>query len=277
MLTLLLFLALVADPAVKPDHPSDAAATTAVEADAAMDVDRSTYTESSGVVGPGVLQLEMGTTAELDGAGDMSRRTLTAPLGLLRVGIGRRFELRFSDDGYTVASTSTGGVTERVSGRTNAQLGLKYVVVDSATRGFAMAVVPMVGMPTGTAGLASGTYEPTVKLAWANDLPQQFNVAGNVKLARLGAADGRFVQHTISVALARDFAPGWSAVGEVYGLSALERGGRAAWTVDAGVTRMLGANLRLDFECGHGISAAASDWSIGGGLAVRTTPWRGPR
>src|SRR6185295_10442814 len=60
--------------------------------------DRPDFTESSAVVGKGFVQLEMGTTVEVDRAAGTSHRTVTLPLGLVRVGFGSRAEFRVSSD-----------------------------------------------------------------------------------------------------------------------------------------------------------------------------------
>src|SRR5690242_18428459 len=76
--------------------------------------DRPDFTESSEVVGPRVVQIESGFTLEQD---DASTRQMTAPQMLVRVGIGRRAELRFAGDGFVSQSLSTAAGHVRTSGR----------------------------------------------------------------------------------------------------------------------------------------------------------------
>ena len=71
-----------------------AARVLAQETTDAIATDRPGAADSPGVVAPGVLQCEMGTTFESDGAGADRDRRLTAPQALVRLGITPRFELR---------------------------------------------------------------------------------------------------------------------------------------------------------------------------------------
>src|SRR5262247_1179263 len=63
--------------------------------------DRPDFTESSEVVGRGVLQVESGLTLEQP---DDSVRQVTLPQLLFRFGLGSRVELRLASDGYVAQS-----------------------------------------------------------------------------------------------------------------------------------------------------------------------------
>src|ERR1700752_4330658 len=72
--------------------------------------DRPDFTESSEVVGSGVVQIESGLTFEQT---NETAKQVTAPQLLVRVGIGPRVELRVAGDGFVSQSVETPGGVER--------------------------------------------------------------------------------------------------------------------------------------------------------------------
>src|SRR5437868_5360517 len=62
--------------------------------------DRPDFTESSEVVRRGAYQFESGVTFESDVVDGARGRSVSAPGSLLRIGLGRRTELRISTDGF---------------------------------------------------------------------------------------------------------------------------------------------------------------------------------
>jgi hypothetical protein len=145
---------------------------------------------------------------------------------------------------------------------------VKYVLADQARLGVDLAVIPVVSLPTGSTEVSSGGCDPTVKLAWARDLPRGFDLSGNVNVN--STTDGaRFTSREVTVSLGHGLRGGWSGFWEAYGASALERGGSAAWLVDTGVTHLWGANAQFDVSVGRGLNAAAPDWFLGIGVSMR--------
>ena len=236
--------------------------------------DRPDFTESSDVVGHLVVQLEMGANVAWTGEAGFRDRTVTLPLALLRLGISRRFELRLSTDGYVVNSfgRSIGAYTSK--GRADMEVGAKYVLRDADQGGFAFAVIPILSLPTGADGFSSGTVDPTFKFTWATNLPKAFDISGNVNVSRLGDSLGRYTEHVLSVSLAHALVGGWGGYAEVFGFTPHGRPDSSAWTVDAGVTHLLGENAQIDFEFGRGLTAAAPSWFVGTGVAFRTAALR---
>ncbi|MGE3958724.1 MAG: transporter [Vicinamibacterales bacterium] len=231
--------------------------------------DRPDFTESSSVVGRGFTQLEMGTTFESNGAAGERDRTLSTPLALLRIGVSRRVELRFSTDGYVYDSLRTGFGQATTTGQADIEVGAKIVLSEGiATRGFAMAVIPMASLPTGSDAFTTGTVDPTVKFTWAKDLPKNFALSGNVNLSRLGDELGRYTEPGLSVSLGHPLVGDWSGYWEAFGF--MPQGRSQAWTVNGGVTHPIGGNVQVDFELGRGVTAAAPDWFVGVGVGIRT-------
>jgi len=238
-----------------------------------LTTDRPDFTESSVIVGRGFVQLEMGSSFEVDRAG-ASHRTLTLPLALVRVGLGSHAELRVSGAGFAIDSVRSAAGRTNQSGGSDVELGVKVLVLDKPSAGFAFAALAMVSLPSGSPGLSSGGYDPTLKLTWAKSLPAGFSLSGNFNFSRLTDEAGRFSQRATSVSLSHDLKGGWGAYWEAYGFTPPERGERTAWTFDSGVSRSIGAHAQVDVEAGRGLTSSATDWFVGAGFAIRLAPFR---
>ena len=94
--------------------------------------DRPDFTESSEVVGKGVVQLESGFLFEKV---DDSLRQVTLPELLVRIGIGDRVELRLASDGYVSQSITGLDGSRRRGGRADAEIGAKVKLVDASRAG----------------------------------------------------------------------------------------------------------------------------------------------
>jgi hypothetical protein len=223
--------------------------------------DRPDFTESSSVVGRGMLQLESGLSYE----GDADVRSLTVPSVLLRVGLSRRIELRFGGDGFL--SQDSGGVRE--SGHSDVEIGVKIRLLDERRAGFDLSLIPMASLPTGAAAFTSGGVDPTLKVTWARSVPAGFDLSGNVNFAWMTRETSRFGQRALSASLGRDIARGWSGFVEVYSFTPIAGGEATAVTADWGVSHPIGPDMQVDVEAGRGLTAAAPDWFLGFGFAVR--------
>ena len=219
--------------------------------------DRPDFTESSDVVGRGVIQFETGTTLEFD----RGEKTMTAPLGLVRIGVSDRVEIRLSGDGFVS--------TRDARGMSDLEVGAKIRLLHSETWGFDAAVIPMITVPTGSADMSSGAYDPTLKLTYAKSLGRGFGLSGNFNFSRVTDGGDVYRQRAYSVSVGHDLGGSWGAYWEAYGFSQVEKDGGAAWTLDTGVSRSLGGNMQVDVEVGRGVTEAAPDWFVGVGFALR--------
>ncbi len=233
--------------------------------------DRPDFTESSEVVGRGQVQLESGLTIEADRSGTVSSRALSAPAALVRIGVSRHVELRLGGQGFLRGWTTTPGATA-VSGHSDVEVGAKVKLLDRAA--FDLAVIPIVSIPAQDVHYSSNGYDSTVKFTWAGSLPLAFDVSGNVNVASLSDALGRFSQHAVSVSLAHDLAGGWGGYWEAYTFTPMERGLGSGTTFNSGVTHKIGPDAQVDVEVGHGMTASAPDWFLGVGFAVRRSTTR---
>jgi hypothetical protein len=235
-----------------------------------LSADRPGLGDSSDVVGRGVWQVESGFSleADRDGGGSATARELTTPLLLMRVGVSERIDLRLGVEGLVADSSGLSG-SEWQSGRSDVELGMRWLVADQEQLGVDLTMMPLLSLPAGSEGSTSHGYDPTLKLAWNRNLPQRFSLSGNVHVASLTGPGGRFVQHAVSLSAGRELSARWASYAELFTASALERDGGRAWIGDAGVTHALGSNVQIDVSAGLGLNDAAPDWFISAGLVFR--------
>ena len=226
--------------------------------------DRPDFTESSEVVGHLVLQVESGFTFETI---DETLRQMTVPQVLLRVGLGRRFELRFAADGLLVQSADTPDGRVRANGGSDIEIGAQLKFLDADAAGVDMTVIPFLSLPTATPGFGAEGTIPGFKLTVARDLPRGFGLSGNYNVASLPLDDERAWEQQASVSLGHGLGGPVGAYWEVYGAIG---DGRCDCTVNTGVTIAAGANAQFDVEVGRGVSGDAPDWFVGAGFAIRT-------
>jgi len=234
---------------------------------ATISANRPGFGETADVVGRGIFQVESGMVFDGDRVDDFTARTITAPAYLVRLGLTSRLELQVASEGMFSRLLSAPGLSSRVSGLADVDLGFKAKLATEADAGANVAVLGTLNLPTGADGFTSGGYDPGVKLAFGKSLAGGLSVGGNVQLASATAGEGRVLQHALSGVLARAFSRGWAAFGEVYRQSAGP--GATATSMDAGVSRVIGSNLQLDASVGRGLTGPATDWFVAFGLAVR--------
>jgi hypothetical protein len=220
------------------------------------------------VVGHGVWQLESGMLFESDREDRVTTRDVSAPNALLRVGIGSRFELRFSGAGMLSESLSTPGIP-RATGVSDFELGFKYVFLEQSRAGVDAAIIPIVSFPIGNDRFTSGGTDPTLKVTLSRDLPRGFGLGGNLIVSSSTEDDHRSTQTAVSASLGHALGHGFAGFWELYGASALTSERGQEWTFDTGVTRAIGENAQVDVSVGRGLTHGSSDWFFGAGFAIR--------
>lgn len=90
-----------------------------------------------------------------------------------------------------------------------------------------------------------------------------------MNVSSLTDADQRFSQTAASASVGHDLARGWAGYWELYGFSALERDGGAAWTFNTGVTHPIGPDRQVDVSVGRGLTSSAPDWFFSAGFSIR--------
>ena len=225
--------------------------------------DRPDYTESSEVVGRGVMQNEMGTVFEMDRAS--GTKTLSMGTPLLRFGVSKKWELRVASDG--VVSQRGGGASLRGLG--DIEFGLKFKFRQESKWLPALGVIPFVGMPTGAQAFTSGKFDPGFKLTWSKDVPLGFGLSGNLNAARVTGSSARFTQKAVTLSIGHDLIAGLAGFWEAFAFAPLDNGTGPNWVYDMGLTRMVGRNAQWDATWGHRVGPTGPDYFIQFGYTVR--------
>jgi hypothetical protein len=236
--------------------------------------DRPDQTESSAVVAAGLVQVEAGWThietgdsngdATLDGFGET----------LVRVGLGKRIELRVGFAGFRVVEPGgTGGGEEKEDGFGGAALGLKAGLVEERGARPRIALIAGTTIPGGQGLFSNDEADPFLRVAASNTLSERLTLGYNLGAAWLTVEDEAGDEDTLSVLLGT-VSLGISAtqrVGffvELFGESGLSADGDFT-AADAGVTWLVLGNLQLDASGGVGLSDSAMDWFAGLGVSFR--------
>lgn len=231
-----------------------------------MVTDRPDFTESSEVVGKGVMQLEMGAVMDFDNAAGSKSLSLGTPL--LRWGMGKRWELRIAGDGH-FSEFSAGG---RNGGLADLELGMKYKFRDESKWVPAFGIIPFLGTPSGVQAVSAGRFDPGVKFTWAKDVPHGFSLSGNLNAARVAGSQSRFIQKAVTLSVGHDLIAGFGGFWEAFAFAPFDNGTGPNWVFDMGLTRMQGRNFQWDVTWGHRMNAIGPDWFIQAGATVRRKP-----
>ena len=226
--------------------------------------DRPDLTNSTHVVGVGLLQVEFGGVYTFDGPG---QRAFGSPF-TARLGLFKWLEVRVGGDGLLVhADAGT-----RDTGFGNIQLGAKLRLWDSPGGTPLLAILPSVNVPTADAhkGLGSGDTDYTIALLTGADIGARGHIDFNYGLGSTGAGGGapHFVQHLASISASVAVTHAWSPYAEVFCLSRQDPGGSPAASIDAGATYTVGPRWALDGGFQVGLSDAAPNVGVFAGFSI---------
>jgi outer membrane putative beta-barrel porin/alpha-amylase len=136
---------------------------------AGIATDRPAVTNSSVVVPVGSLQAENGF---LD-TSSQRQSVLDRPESLVRFGIAKRTELRFTvPDYFHNLTTGYGGS----SGFGDVAIGVKQQL--GPAHGFDISVIAFLSLPTGANGVSSGGCDPGLQVPWSRALSANWTAAG---------------------------------------------------------------------------------------------------
>jgi hypothetical protein len=227
--------------------------------------DRPDFTEGTGLIPAGHVQVEGGVT--LARVEDEDSTTLGELL--VRFGIGERSEARIGLGSYTrIDSDLAGG---DVSGFEDPALELKIRFTDEAGELApgqpAVALVLGTSVPVGDKELTSDEWIPTAIFAFDWDLGR-FGVGANLG-GSYEAGDDRFLQAFASVSGGFSVTDRLGTYLEWYGFSEEEKNGPSTNYVDGGVSFQINNDLMVDARIGTGLNDADPDWYAGVGASIR--------
>jgi len=233
----------------------------------AVSPDRPGYTDTPPVLPSGALQIEIGFTDDKSGGVEYT----TIGETLLRIGVGRRSEIRLFGNSY---STRTAFGVPSVFGMEDPKIGTKTTLRSKPDSIHSVApnvaVLAAVTLPTGSAGFRAGRPQPEAKIAanWTTASP--ISVYSNFAVSGVYDGSNWSERGWVSVALWYSVNPSVSVFGE--GISTRSLGGSAfkSNAVDAGITYLVDDRFQLDVRFGHGLGGASGGQRFfGAGLARR--------
>jgi hypothetical protein len=219
--------------------------------------DRPAVADSSVVVPLGSVQVENGFL-ETRGQG---QSVFDAPESLVRIGIARRTEFRFTAPDYFENFT----IGSSASGFGDLALGVKQQL--GPVRGFDVSVVAYLSFPTGAAGVSSGGYDPAIQVPWSRALSANWTAAGMFSVYWPTQGQTRNVTGEATLLFDRQLTKAWDAFIEYAG-DFPEYGG-PRHLLHFGTAYKLAPQQQIDFHIGFGLSAASVDHFVGVGYSFR--------
>jgi hypothetical protein len=226
-----------------------------------ISTDRPAFTDSSEVVPAGSFQLENGF---LDTAAQ-GQSVIDAPESLVRIGLAKKTELRFTVSDYFYNLTTNNGIP---SGWGDLAIGVKQQL--GPVHKFDISVVAFVSLPTGANGVSSGGYDPGLQVPWSRPLSANWTAAGMFSVywpTQYQSPQGRTrnVTGQTTFLFDRQLTKPWDAFVEYAG-SFPEIGGPSQ-VLHFGTAFKVTNQQQIDFHVGVGLSSAAPDYIIGGGYS----------
>jgi len=235
--------------------------------------DRPDQTESSVVVPPGYVQVEMGWTFTQDVEDErIDRHEL--PGTLVRIGVYERLELRLGWSGYVDERVQAGGDSDRNEGVGDGEVGTKiYLWPERGLRPEA-AVLGGISLPFGADNLTSERVDPNVRASLSHEISDRLSLGYNLGWEWETEEDEDGDRHTGSsfiytVATGLALTERLGTFVEFFGTIPLSTEGSPAHSFNGGFTYLLADNVQLDTAAGVGLSDDAEDWFVGAGVSVR--------
>lgn len=236
-----------------------------------MVTDRPDQTESSMVVPPGFIQMEVGYLFTNDDAGGGETSTHEFPATLARIGIVDRVELRLGFSGVASQTLRPGGTG--VDGFGDGDLGTKIFLWEE--RGVIPQTALLVGttLPVGGGSFSSERFDPFLMGLFSHSVTEWLELGYNLGVVWSSEAvpgpksRDTFTAFKYTVSTGFGLTDDLGMFTEFFGEIPEER--FASHSFDAGFTYSVVSNVQLDIEAGLGLNRAAPDYFFGTGIVVR--------
>lgn len=221
--------------------------------------DRPAVTASSVVVPRASLQAENGFLE----SSSQGQSVVDGPESLVRFGVAKRTELRFTapDYFYDLTTGAGGG-----SGFGDFALGVKEQLGPTPGK-FDVSVILFLSFPTGANTVSSGGYDPGLQVPWSRALFADWTAAGMFSVYWPTQGRTRNVTGESAFLLDRQLTRPWDAFVEYAG-DFPEFGG-PQHLLHFGTALKITRQQQIDFHVGVGLSSAAVDHLIGIGYSFR--------
>jgi len=250
-ITLLAFILASMVPLHGQDQPPS------VDAAQPIATDRPAITNSSVVVPAGSLQAENGFLE----TSSQGQSVVDGPESLVRFGVAKRTELRFTVPDYFDNLTTSSG-----SGFGDFSFGVKEQL-GPTLGGFDVSVILFLTFPTGANTVSSGGYDPGVQVPWSRALTANWTAAGMLSVYWPTQGRTRNVTGESTFLLDRQLTKPWDAFVEYAG--DFPEAGGPRHLLHFGTALKIGMQQQIDFHVGVGLSSAAVDHFVGIGYSFR--------
>ncbi|MEA2563194.1 MAG: hypothetical protein QOH06_4698 [Acidobacteriota bacterium] len=227
--------------------------------------DRPDFTEGTGLIPPGHVQVEGGTTLTRVEDDDIT----TFGELLVRIGAGERWEGRIGVPSYNRIDA----LQQEISGLDDSSLGIKFRFTDPAgdlaPGQPAAALVLETSIPTGDDELTDDEWVPTAILALDWEVGERFGLGANVGYSYATDEEEQFHQLLASLSGGFSITDRLGTYLEWYGLSEETADGPTTHYVDGGLSFLINDDLVVDARVGTGLNDADPDWYVGVGGSVR--------
>ncbi len=221
--------------------------------------DRPAVTNSSVVVPAGSLQAENGFLE----TSSQGQAVLGGPESLVRFGVAKRTELRFTVPDYFYDLTLGGGPG---SGFGDFAFGVKEQLGPTVGK-FDVSAILFLSFPTGANAVSSGGYDPGLQLPWSRALSANWTAAGMLSVYWPTQGRSRNLTGESTFLFDRQFTKPWDAFVEYAG-DFPEVGG-PRHLLHFGTALKITKQQQIDFHVGVGLSSAAVDHLVGIGYSFR--------
>lgn len=238
----------------------------------AIATDRPGQADTTSIALRGTWQIEAGVSYGEDTEGSTRLESLAAPVGVLRIGLARRAELRLGWGGYQSLHLEDASGTSDSDGFADASLGAKLLLAEERGRRPRMAVLLATSLPVGESGVGSGRFDPGLRLAFDHTLSDRtslnYNLGASVQTSEEESGDrDRLATWFYATSLWHSLSDRWGSYVEIFGTS--PAAGEETLALGGGLTLLTAANLQLDASLEIGLAAAAPDWTLGLGVSYR--------
>jgi hypothetical protein len=240
--------------------------------DDTINPDRPNVANSSQVVGPHRVELELGVQSDRQRDADAHVRTLTTP-ALLRVGLSDTLELRVETAGRTIAHASDPASGEHTvsAGWADSAAGIKWHLGDQDGMRPSWGVIAEAALPTGSAALRGTGFRPSLNVPLEWDLGHDWSLGVMPGVGRDGDDNGaRYTYGVFAASLGKAFSERLHGFAELAApqIARAVHGGTQA-VADAGASWLVNRDCQLDAMVVHGLNRNTPDLSLAFGISVR--------
>jgi hypothetical protein len=232
--------------------------------------DRPGFGTPANVLPIGVIQLESGFTVTSQSGQGTSVRTFALGSPLVRVGIGERFGLPFSGEGFVNSRITTSTPLNRSEGLSDFAIGAKIGRVDEHGWFPALSPMPVLVLPIGGRSITNSAFYPGLALDWSKSFPEKCRSWGTVGYTSGSEGNRRYVQRLSTVAFGHSVWAGSGATSK--SITSVQTGTNAteASLLDDGFVHVLGKNAQIDLEAGRRFIRSTACWFASIGCVTRT-------